>query len=77
MGFSPSARRFTGPYTICSLLDNYSGKLRYFAMSAERPNSLTESKFVRGALVFVGVMVAAGIAIGFVNESIALASPLG
>lgn len=46
-------------------------------MSAERPNSLTESKFVRGALVFVGVMVAVGIAIGFVNESIALASPLG
>jgi hypothetical protein len=45
-------------------------------MSAERPNSVTESKFVRGALIFVGVMVVAGISIGFINESIALASPV-
>lgn len=32
-----------------------------------------ENKFVRGALVFVGVMVATGIAIGFINEAILIA----
>jgi len=40
-------------------------------MSKERP-SLLENPFVRGGIVFVGVLIIAGVSIGLINEVLAL-----